>query len=179
MFFRFCTRTIKGDANATFGKVREIAETQHMTFEQWTRFLEELDAINPRDCLIAKLMLQGGRRACEVLSLTIDKINWDERLITYSISKTGKLKRERFITYPSSIMEKLGALINGRDGIVFTTRTGKAVPMVQLQNTFAKAGYNAEIGFKVIPHVLRASCITFLRQQGFKDCDILKVSGHS
>ncbi|MGA8163957.1 MAG: site-specific integrase [Waddliaceae bacterium] len=170
---------IKADESSTFGKVREIAETKHMSLEEWTRFFGVLEKINQRDCLIAKMILQGGRRACEVLSLHTDQIDWDNNIITYTVSKTGKMKRERFITYPDSIISQLKEYLDGRTGTVFITRTGKPVPIVQLQNTFAKAGYVAGIKFKIHPHVLRASCITFLRQQGFKDCDILKVSGHS
>lgn len=170
---------IKGEVNATFGKVRELAKTQHMSCEQWTRWLEELHKINPRDCLIAKLILQGGRRACEVLTLTSDQIDWEKNEITYTISKTGKTRRDRYITYPESVMQKLREYMGERTGLVFITRKSNTVPMNQIQNTFAKAAVIAKIPFKVTPHVLRASCITFFRQQGFKDSDILKVTGHT
>lgn len=44
---------------------------------------------------------------------------------------------------------------------------------------FAKAGKNAGISFKVTPHVLRASAVTYLKQQGFQDSDIMRVTGHA
>jgi integrase/recombinase XerD len=34
------------------------------------------------------------------------------------------------------------------------------------------------VSFKVTPHVLRATAITYLKQQGFADSDIMKVTGH-
>lgn len=49
----------------------------------------------------------------------------------------------------------------------------------QVAVTFAKAGRAAGIPFKVSPHVLRASAVTYLRQQGFQDSDIMRVTGHS
>ena len=41
--------------------------------------------------------------------------------------------------------------------------------MNQLNMTFAKAGRASGIPFKVSPHVLRASAVTYLKQQGFQD----------
>lgn len=45
--------------------------------------------------------------------------------------------------------------------------------------TFEKAGLKAGIPFKVTPHVLRASTVTYLKGQGFTDSDIMKVTGHA
>ncbi len=46
----------------TFYRVRDKVATEAMTRAQWSDFLEELHKINPRDCLIAKIILQGGKR---------------------------------------------------------------------------------------------------------------------
>ena len=48
-----------------------------------------------------------------------------------------------------------------------------------LATTFEKGGKIANIPFKVTPHVLRASTVTYLKQQGFSDSDIQKVTGHA
>jgi len=53
------------------------------------------------------------------------------------------------------------------------------VPRIQLASTFAKAGIRANIPFRVTPHILRASNVTFLKQQGFTDSEIMKVTGHA
>lgn len=47
-----------------------------MTRAQWTSFMEQLEKINPRDCLITKLGLQGGKRINEVVTLTTEKKKW-------------------------------------------------------------------------------------------------------
>ena len=49
----------------------------------------------------------------------------------------------------------------------------------QVAVTFAKAGKEAGIPFKITPHVLRASAVTYLKQQGFHDSDIMRVTGHA
>ena len=63
--------------------------------------------------------------------------------------------------------------------MVFITRAGNGVMANRVAITFAKAGQAAGISFKVTPHVLRASTVTYLKQQGFQDSDIMKVTGHS
>jgi len=51
--------------------------------------------------------------------------------------------------------------------------------LTQIAITFAKAGEYAGVGFKVSPHTLRASTVTFLKQQGFRGTDIMKITGHT
>lgn len=163
----------------TFFRVHEKVVTRAMNQAQWTSFFAALKSINSRDCLIAKIVLQGGKRIREVLSLTIDQINWEKREITFSQSKTKGARKETVITYPESIMNELRAYIGARNGLVFISRTGNPVVLNQVANTFARAGGRSEIPFKVSPHVLRASCVTYLKQQGFSDSDIQKITGHA
>ncbi len=162
----------------TFFNVYEKVKTQAMTQAQWISFFRELEKINPRDCLIGKVILQGGKRVNEVLSLHTDQINWSLREITFVQSKMRRIHKETVITYPESIMDKLKEYIGGRLGSVFITRSGKPVMINQVAVTFAKAGKAAGIPFKVSPHVLRASAVTYLKQQGFPDSDIMRVTGH-
>jgi integrase len=150
-----------------------------MNLAQWTAFFSALANINARDCLLAKITLQGGKRIREVLSLTTDQIDWKRREITFSQSKTRGVRKETVITYPDSIMKALKEYIGHREGYVFISSRGNPVILNQVANTFAKAGRNAGIPFKVTPHVLRASAVTYLKQQGFRDSDIQKVTGHA
>jgi integrase len=188
-FTRFLHRRSKGliskatankEGNAkTFYRVYDRVKTQAMSQAQWVLFLEELEHISPRECLIAKLILQGGKRVNEVLSLQTDQIDWDRRKITFEQSKTKGLKKVTVITYPQSVMDRLREYIGERSGGVFITRSEKPVMMTRIAHTFALAGQKAAISFKVTPHVLRASTVTYLKQQGFQDSDIMKVTGHS
>ena len=93
-------------------------------------------------------------------------------------SKTKGAHRETVITYPKSIMNSLKEYIDGREGLVFITSSGKVVSRLQVDISFAKAGKKANIPFKVNSHVLRASTVTSLKQQGCTDSDIMRVTGH-
>lgn len=167
------------EANKTFKRVHTRVVTEAMTQAQWLSFFEELHKINARDCLLAKIALQGAKRIGEVLSLATDKIDWNLNQITFKQLKTKGAIEETIITYPPSLMNELKQYLDGRQGLVFITRTGKHIPLCQLAKTFSKAGVNARIPFKVTPHVLRASAVTYLKQQGFSDSDIQKVTGHA
>jgi len=169
----------KEGTDKTFFKVREVVDTMAMSQDQWQAFFKELAGINSRDCLIAKLALQGAKRINEVLHLTVSMIDFSKGEITFKQSKTKGTIKETVITYSASIMNELKDYISGREGIVFLTKSGLQVLPTQVQNTFAKAGVMAKLPFKVTPHVLRASAITYLKKMGFSDSDIMKVSGHS
>ncbi len=163
----------------TFFNVYEKVKTHAMTQAQWILFFKELEKINPRDSLIGKVILQGGKRVNEVLSLQTNQIDWEGWEITFIKSKMRRLTKETVITYSEGIMRTLRDYIGDRTGHVFVTRSGKPVMINQLAITFAKAGRAAGIPFKVSPNVLRASAVTYLMQQGFQDRDIIRVTGHS
>lgn len=188
-FTRFLNRRTQGmipraipnkeSSGKTFFRIYEKVKTRAMTQAQWIKFLEELEKIAPRECLIAKVILQGGKRVSEVLSLKVDQIEFDRRKIFFSQSKTKGLKKETVITYPESVMAKLRAYIGDRTGYVFVSRFGKPVDLRWVASMFAKAGTLAGLPFKVTPHVLRASAVTYLKGQGFSDSEIMKITGHA
>lgn len=188
-FTRFLARRTQGvitkatpsreGTGKTFYRVRDKVATEAMTLMQWSQFLHELQKINKRDCLIAKIILQGGKRMSEVLSLTTDKINFTTREVTFLQSKTKGYIKETIITYPQPVIDELRAYIGERAGLVFVTKHGQRIMPNQLAVTFAKAGEKAQLPLRVTPHVLRASAITHLKVSGFSDCDIMKISGHA
>lgn len=163
----------------TFRRVHEKVKTSAMSQAQWISFFDRISRLNQRDCLIAKLALQGAKRINEVLTLKTEQIDWTRREIAFRQLKTKGVHKETVITYPHTIMEALREYLGERQGLVFVTRSGKSVPLCQLAKTFARAGKLAHIPFKVSPHVLRASAVTFLKQQGFSDTDIMGVTGHA
>lgn len=171
----------------TFYRVHSKVQTEAMNQAQWLSFLHELEKGKPsypsstakRDHLIARIILQGGKRVNEVLRLTIDKIDWEKREITFKQSKTKGTGRDTVITYPVSVMRELKEYIGDREGYVFISSNGTPVIIQQLAIAFERAGKKAGIPFKVTPHVLRASTVTYLKQQGFSDTDIMKVTGHA
>lgn len=171
-------------SNKTFYSVRDKCETRALTLHEWHRFIEALYKINERDALIAKAMLQGAKRISEVLSLTLDQIDFEKRLISFRQSKTGGTIREIPITYPETFMSELIGYIEktnddrGESKIVFITNSGKSVYRTQLNATFEKASATARLP-RVTPHVLRASWVTLAKEQGIPDSEVMKVTGHT
>jgi integrase len=169
----------KQGVGRTFYSISEKCATATMTHKQWHDWLYELEQINYRDYLVAIVMLQGAKRISEVLSLQIGQIDWTMNRIEFKQSKTGGTLKYTVIVYPKSVMDKLKAYIGDREGLVFVTITGNKVCQNQLQVTFEKAGHKAGIKYKIHPHVLRASAITYLVEQGYSSDQIMRISGHS
>ena len=188
-FTRFLSRRTEGvikraepskeGANKTFYKVREKVSTKAIDMAQWMRFLEVLEKYNYRDSLIAKAMLQGGKRISEVLSLQSFQIDFDEQQVIFIQSKTKGIHKELAIHYPTDYMRALKEYLQDREGVVFVTKNGQKLKPTQIERSFAKAGEKAKIPFKVTPHVIRASVVTYLKGQGFSDSDVMKVTGHA
>lgn len=166
-------------AQKTFFKVREKVSTKAMSRAQWTKFLDALESINRRDYLIAKTILQGGKRAQEVLSLTTDQVSFSDGTIRFLQSKVKGMHKELLIHYPERYIEELKGYIGDRTGFVFVTRSHRMVRHQHLYRVFVKAGRVAGLPFQVTPHVLRASVVTYLKGQGYGDTDIMKITGHS
>lgn len=176
---RKATPNKEGQAR-TFHRINQHVTTPAFQRRRdWERFLKELDVINRRDCLIAKVILQGGKRISEVLSLLISAINFQTGQITFEQSKTKGESRKTVISYRQEFMNELQGYIGDREGLVFVTAAGRPVRPQQIDRNFKKAGERAGVPFTVTPHVLRATTVTYLKQEGFSDSDIMKVTGHA
>jgi integrase/recombinase XerD len=162
----------------TFYKIREKVKTKALTVAQTKLFLKNIEKINKRDALIAKVILQGGKRKSEVLELVIKNINFEKRQICFRQTKTKGILKETVITYPDTIFSEIKKYIGKRTGLVFVTRNGKKIHSQQLDRTFVKAGQLSEIPFRTTPHVLRATLVTRLKEKKVQDTDIMKITGH-
>lgn len=173
-----------GDAK-TFKKIRHKVTTKALTKAQRNKFFTQLGKISKRDLLIAKVILQGGKRKSEVLNAKIEDIEWKYGRIKFDQTKSNAIEDYTVITYPDAIMRELREYIGDRkEGYIFTTcdrqgnPTGKRIAPNQIDRNFAKAGERAKIKFRVTPHVLRATAVTFLARQGVAPSEIMKVTGH-
>lgn len=162
----------------TFFRVHEKVVTPALNRAQWTKFFDELSKINWRDALIGRVILQGGKRASEVLLARIDQVDWEKRQIMFTQSKTKGMVKHTVITYPETIMSDLKGYVDDRNGLIFVTKNGDPVRIQQIQRSFQIAGKRSGMPFQVSPHILRASAVTYLKQQGFSDGDIMGMTGH-
>ena len=164
--------------------MREKCATNALTLSEWQRFIDKLSEINTRDSLIARCLLHGAKRISEVISITLEQIDWDKNIIRYKQSKTGGTFREIPITYPDKFIKEMKSYIDSTAVIrkdsqsIFITRNGKQVTRVRLNYSFEKAGNDAKLKTKVTPHVLRATWVTLVREQGASDSQIMQVTGH-
>ncbi|MBS0636839.1 MAG: site-specific integrase [Verrucomicrobia bacterium] len=164
----------------TFYRVREEVKTHaFQNRKESKRFLDTLQEINPRDCLIAKAMLQGGRRIGEVLSLETDMIDYENRQITFKQSKTKGEDKNRTVTYVEEFMNELREYVGDREGIVFITAKGTPICPQHIERNFKKVGERCGFKFRVRPHTMRASAVTQYKLNGCSDSDIHKLTGQS
>lgn len=174
-------KIISKGVNKTFPRIREKVKTRPLSKRQTRIFLAELDKKkNPRYALIARVMLQGGKRSNEVLSLQIKNVNFEKSQITFKQSKTRGTDKVTIINYPKHVMKALKKYIGSRKtGLVFINRTGKKIWSGDLRNSFILIGKRAKIPFSMTPHVLRVTLVTRLKELRIQDSDIIKVTGHS
>jgi integrase/recombinase XerD len=169
----------KEGANKTFFKVREKVKTPALSQLQSRQFLQQVELLNRRDALVAKLLLQGGKRKSEVLALKVDQIDFSRQTIAYRQTKTRGTEKVTIINYPSHVMDELRAYIGDRTGWVFVTRHQRRLSPFQIDRTFRRAGELAGIPFRVTPHVMRVTLVTRLKELKIQDSDIMKITGHA
>lgn len=165
--------------NKTFFNVRDKVKTDALSQNETRLFLSTIEKINPRDALIAKLILQGGKRKAEVLNLRVDQIDFDRDRIRFIQTKTRGIRKETVVNYPAHVMEELHQYTSGRQGYVFITRNGKKISPTQIDRNFLKAGNAAGINTRITPHVLRVTLVTRLKELRIQDSDIMKITGHA
>lgn len=165
--------------NRTYYQVREKVKTPSLSKNQTILFLRALEYIEPRMALIAKIILQGGKRKSEVLNLEIKDIDFPKNRISFIQSKTRGKKKITVINYPPHVMKELKEYIGDRVGPAFVTRSGRKIIPGSLNRLFIKAGKRAGVPFPVTPHVLRVTLVTRLKELRVQDTDIMKITGHT
>ncbi|MFO7881207.1 MAG: site-specific integrase [Kosmotogaceae bacterium] len=171
-------------SNKTFFDVRDKCATDALTLHEWNKFISALKKLNYRDSLIARAILQGGKRVSEVLNAKTDQIDFEKNQIYYYQSKTKGTIRKIPISYPIEYVSGLQKYIESTQDqrtttdFIFITNKGKRVYRTQLNASFLSASKRARIK-KVTPHVLRATWVTIAKKEGVPDSEIMKVTGHS
>lgn len=168
---------VKHGTAKTFYSIRDKVKTKAMKKEQYLSFRKTLEKINKQHRIISDIILQGVKRISEVLSIKIEDINFEKRIISFKQSKTRGKDKHTIITYPEYTIDELKELIGDRQkGFVFIQNRNK-VTRDKLGITFAQAGKDAKIDFKVSPHVLRATGITILKGMKYSNEEISKMTG--
>jgi integrase len=167
----------------TFSPKPRKVKTDAMTRSQLVRFFEELDKINTRDAMIARICLHGAKRISEVLSLRTEEIDYDKRQIIFKQAKSRLFNDFTIINFEKGsarfLLDDLRRYVGERKGLVFITSNGKEIRKTQVDRNFSKAGEKGGIPFRVSPHNLRATAVTLWKEDGFSDSLIMYATGHS
>ncbi|WP_194844580.1 tyrosine-type recombinase/integrase [Candidatus Clavichlamydia salmonicola] len=170
---------IKDFGNATFFKIRDKVKSPVLVKKEWVAFFEVLKRY-PRAYLIGKLILHGLRRIREVLDLNVKDICFEKNQILFHRQLRKKLSKKIFITYPENVMGLVRKQTENKHFFLFPSNIlNVPLSVHSVYLSFEKASKLAGIPFKVTPSVLRASSIVFLKQLGFSNYEIMKVSGHA
>lgn len=147
-----------------------------LTQEEVKRLLNAVT--NTKHRILLEIIYGCGLRVSEAVKLKKTQINFDEGLLTV---REGKGRKDRYVTLPSSIKDRLRAYFDARSDdspYVFNTQRGH-LHIKSAQLIVEDAARKAGIKKKVTPHTLRHSYATHLLEQGTDIRIIQKLLGHS
>ena len=167
--------------NKTFYQVRDKVLTEPIeSKDEWDRFLSCLTTRSLAVGIMGKLMLQGGKRLSEVLNLNISDINFEKREISFKINKKKGLIVLIIISVSDSIIDEIKVFLNSRTvGKVFLSTAGKVYCYPFIKECFNDASALANMPFRVRPHTMRCTMVTYYRNRGFSYDDIIKITGQA
>lgn len=198
-FFSFLTyaRIISENPMDTIEKVSTNSveqSTDYLTHEEYVKLLntigtklpnvkqDNFEYIKRRDLLLVGLMLQTGLRINEVLSLTVNQIDTENK----KIKVLGKGKKLRTVSFTNDILTLLEDYIDVRNTldikdteILFLSRTGKKMNRQNVNTNLKKYCDRAGIEKNITPHSLRHTSITQMGESGMSVAKISAVAGHS
>lgn len=190
-FYKFLSDTNKIPYNPTemisTPKIRtknpEILYANQM-FDLLNKNYERTDKMMPRDQAILELMFCSGLRCSEVINLTFDKINFDERYLRI----IGKGNKERIVPFTKRARKSMIEYQEGlraeqakpSENVFFLSSKGEKLTSRGLEfimkSIVKKTGFDVRINLH--PHVLRHTFATYMISKG---CDIRivqEILGH-
>ncbi len=135
----------------------------------------------PRDKtrLIIELIYSSGLRVSECVSLKVNDLDLDNKLIRV---KSGKGNKDRITILSSAVVAELKRYIltlEKNEVHLFPNFKGSTLSVRNIQKLIQKAAVNAGIKKKVSPHTLRHSFATHLLESGTDIRLIQELLGHS
>jgi integrase/recombinase XerD len=198
-FFNFLVyaRIISENPMDTIEKVSTNSveqSTDFLTHEEYMRLLDiigtklpnvkqdNFEYVSKRDLLMVGLVLQTGLRISEVLSLTVNQIDTENKRIRV----LGKGKKLRDVVFTDDVLTLLQDYTDVRKtldikdtDILFLSRTGKKLSRQNINVNLKKYCERAGIEKNITPHSLRHTSITQMGESGMSVAKISAVAGHS
>lgn len=161
---------------------------EFLTFEEINEFLENnkkrLDKLKDRDQAILELFFSSGLRVSELVDLTLEDINFEDRLLRVK----GKGNKEREVPFSNTCKEALINYIKDlriklihseEERHVFINSRGEKLTSRGVEYIVKKAKEKSGFNLKVHPHMLRHSFATELLANGVDLRVIQEFLGHS
>ncbi len=132
-----------------------------LSLDELKKFNTFLAKNNYRDYLISSTMFYGAVRISDVLTLTLEQIDFSNNIIRF-LQYKNKIKYEKPIEYPKTFMKKLNDYIastqeqRADNNHIFITRNGRSLTRSRLNHSFTNASKEAKIR-RVQPDTMRAT----------------------
>lgn len=168
--------------------------TDYLTEEEYKRLLTTIGTKLPnvkqdnfvltskRDVLLVGLMIQTGLRVSEVLSLTVNQIDTENK----RIKVLGKGKKLRTVSFTNDILTLLEDYIDVRNTldikdteILFLSRNGRKMNRQNVNTNLRKYCERAGIDKDIHPHCLRHTALSMMAESGLSVVKIQAVAGHT
>ena len=198
-FFNFLVyaRIINENPMDTIEKISTASveqTTDYLTHEEYMSLLniigtklpnvkqDNFEYVSKRDLLMVGLMLQTGLRINEVLSLTVNQIDTENK----RIKVLGKGKKLRVVSFTDDVLTLLQDYTDVRNtieikdtDILFLSKNGKKMSRQNINVNLKKYCERAGIDKNITPHSLRHTSITQMGESGMSVAKISAVAGHS
>lgn len=141
------------------------------------------DRLKNRDQALLMLMFASGLRASEVVNLTFNQVDFDNRIMKIS----GKGNKDRLVPFTNSAKESMLNYINGlrRDLLkedtkyIFLNSKGNKMTVRGLEYILDEIEAKTGLYGKIHPHMLRHSFATKMLNRGADLRTIQELLGHS
>lgn len=160
---------------------QDVKVVEALTLEQIAALFKvcrkDKTALGKRDEAIIATLLDTGLRAAELLSLTVESLDWKERRALV----LGKGARERVVGFEAKtllLLQRYHRQAGIKDGPLFKSRTGEPLSQAALHLAVRRRGEQAGIE-GLHPHTFRHACATRLLEAGLQESDVRVLMGWS
>ena len=148
-------------------------------FGKFLRYVKKLDESKPQELKrkVAFLLVIGsGARNTEVRNIRIQDIDYDHKRIILNHTKTHD-KRHIFLDNKTILLLKKHIEVNKPTKYIIQNEMTKGImSRTMIQKYFHEA--TDELGFHVCTHILRATFITMMIEDGTSLGSVMKLAGH-
>lgn len=169
-------------AETVKGPIREEKDPEVLYRNEYKALLYEA-SVNPRDYAILMVFLQTGLRVGELVSLKVDDIDLENKLL---VVRQGKGKRDRTIPFEEQATKALKAYLPVRDkqddvldqDILFLAKNGTSLDVRTIRWTVHKYIQKAGLRKKASVHTLRHTFGTHKIDKGMTLPALQELLGH-